>query len=418
MTHSAFDKLFQSGRPVWYEWPLLIYFALHFFPPGPPALANGCLLLAVCGVAYASRSKPDRIKQLMNAPLLWLWLGFAGLIGISILQAPEALRPESWHRFMTDFGKGSLFALVLALHLDRSEKFGRLFMAATLAMLVMLVHYAFTTWQIVRSTGIFPVQRDYLYWLLFFLPLAVGNYLLSRNWRLFAAIAVVFTLALAVTTGFRGALLSIVMMLVLMFIYFRVWGLLAWGVVLAGLGVVAMTVFWPEQGTYVLSKMQQVSSSNRVTGIWIPGWEMSLNAPWFGHGFGHHVFRESYLLALEQQPAGWTPMDDGVHGFAPASPHNIYLETLFVAGFPGLLAHLVILAMAFHGLLAAIRRAAGLVNRGDSRIIAMVLLICGLGNFVIFPTFETPAWRSLPIWLAMVLALLVQVKTAERVVES
>jgi O-antigen ligase len=418
MTYSAFDKLFQGERPAWYEWPLLIYFALHLFPPGPQALANSCLLLAVCGIAYANRCKSDSVKQLLSEPLLWLWLAFAGLIGISILQAPDALRPESWHRFMTDFGKGSLFALVLALHLDRNEKFRHLFIVATLAMLVMLIHYAFTTWQIVRSTGVLPVQRDYLYWLLFFLPLALGNYLLSKNWRLFAAIAVVFTLALAVTTGFRGALLSIVIMLVPILIFFRVWGLLAWGVVLAGLGVVALTIFWPEQGAYVLSKMQQVSSSNRVTGIWIPGWEMSLNAPWFGHGFGHHVFRESYLLALEQQPAGWTPMDDGVHGFAPASPHNIYLETLFAAGFLGLLAYLVILAMVFHGLLAVMRRAAGLANLDDSRILAMVLLICGLGNFVIFPTFETPAWRSLPIWLAMVLALLVQIKNAERVVES
>ncbi|MER2511267.1 MAG: O-antigen ligase family protein [Nitrosomonas ureae] len=418
MIDSSRERAYSSEVAVWYEWPLFYYFMSHFFPPGPPALMNGCLLLSVFGVAYSYRTDRKRATIFLQQPLAWLWIAFAALMGLSIFQAPEALRPESWHKYVSDFGKGSVFAVVLAFHLDRTERFVRLFIAGTVAMLGMLLHWMVTTWLIVRLTSVFPVQRDYLYWLLFFLPFSLGTYLISKGWRILAAIAVIATVALAVTTGFRGALLSIVVMMVVMLVFFRVWNLLVLGIVLAVLSVLAMSIIFPGQGSYVLAKMQQVSSSNRVTGIWIPAWEMSVNEPWFGHGFGHQVFRASYLDAVQHQPEGWTPERHSVYGLAPASPHSVYLETLFSAGFPGLFTYLAILFFCLFYLAQTARDCLTEVKSETLRIVSFSLFVCGVGNFVIFPIFETPAWRTLPIWVGIVLALFIMVEAKDGVIEN
>ena len=48
-------RMFTGMR--WYEMPLLAYFMLHYFPPGPPALANACLFLALVGVGWDCRHR-------------------------------------------------------------------------------------------------------------------------------------------------------------------------------------------------------------------------------------------------------------------------------------------------------------------------------------------------------------------------
>lgn len=399
---SVGGKDLSGGAVAWYEWPFLLYFMLHFFPPLPAALPNVCLWLALLGVLQRYASQPARAMGRLNHPLLWLWLLLAGLLGLSILQVPDAMRAESWHRFVSDLGKGSLFGVVAALHLDDEGKAKRLLSAAVLGVCGMLLHYVATTVMIVHTTGNLPVQRDYLYWLLLYFPMIIGLYFIAPRWRLAAVVAAVGTIALAVATGFRGAMLSLLVMSLAFAFMPGFWRLLVVGAGVAACGVIWMLVRFPEQGGYVLSKLQQTDSSGRVASHWLPAWQLSLDHPWLGNGFGHQVFGRYVSQGLSAHPS-WLPQGMSAD-WIPSSPHSVVFEVLFAAGFPGLLALAAVGGAVLICLGLPLWRSRAAVGNSLSMIFAHSVFISLIGCYAVFAQFEAPAWRSFPVLIGLAVA--------------
>lgn len=391
-----------AGMP-WYEWPLLGYFMLHFFPPAPAALANGCLLLATIGVGVEVFRQRGTPLRRLGHPLAAAWLLLAGLLGLSVLQVPPELRGASLAAFTGSIGRGTFFAALLVLHLDEAGKARRLMIAGLLAGVGMLLHFGVDTWQVMATKGGFPIQRDYLYWLLVFFPFALGSYALLPRWRVPAALVAAAVIALAVTTGFRGAMLALGCMILLFAGFVPLRRVLAGGAIIAVVGVAILLATHPEQGAYILHKLQQTDSSNRVTGHWMPAWDMALQAPWAGYGFGHAVFRHFYGAFMPQFPA-WTPAWSNELGWLPASPHSIVFEALFAAGFPGLVA-LALFAAAFTGVLGlALWRRRETVTAGAATMLALATLVSFVGNFLVISQFESPNWRSLAVLAGLAVA--------------
>lgn len=387
---------------AWYEWPLLLYFMLHFFPPLPAVLPNLCLLLALAGVLRRYSSWPAQAMARLNHPLAWLWLLLVTLLGLSILQAPEAMRAESWYRFVSDLGKGSLFGALIALHLDHADKAKRLLFAAVLAACGMLLHYAVTTLTIIQASGSLPVQRDYLYWLLLYFPMAVACYFVAPHWRLPAVVAALGTIALAVATGFRGAMLSLLAMSLSFAFMPGFWRLLLAGGGVAASGIAWMVMHFPAQGAYVLGKLQQTDSSGRVANHWLPAWQLSLEHPWLGNGFGHQVFGFYVNQGLEAHPS-WLPSGMSLD-WVPSSPHSISFEVLFAAGFPALLvlAGLGLAVLICLGLPLWRSRAA--IGNSLPKLFAYSVLVSLVGCYAVFAQFEAPGWRSFPVLIGLAIA--------------
>ncbi len=396
----------KSGQPIaklaeWYEWPLLGYFLLHFFPPFPAALPNICLILSVIGILTKYRKRAGEALHRLNHPVAWLWLSLAGLLAISIFQAPAELRGESWHRLFSDLGKGTLFGAVLLLHLDHRDKARRLLVAAVVAAAGMLLHYLATAWEIVDATGVFPVQRDYLYWLLLYFPLALGCYFLVPCARWPAAVVVIGIVGLAVTTGFRGAMLSLAAMFLTFASFPKAVRVLLGGILLALVGVIWLALSHPEQGNYVLYKLQQTDTSARVASHWLPAWELSLERPLVGHGFGHKIFSHKVHAGLADHPS-WRPTGE-LEEWAPSSPHNMTLEVLFAAGFPGLIVlGLLFAALALY-LVPPLWRERFRLHTTIENGFLYAILVSLLGSYLVFSQFETPAWRSLPVLIGLAL---------------
>lgn len=398
-----------SSVMAWFEWPLLFYFMIHFFPPVRGAIGPLCLVFGTLGVLWECRRFGCPQYRSLNTPIVWCWVALAGLLGLSLFQVPTNLLAESLHRFSSDVLKGSFFALILLLYLNSAERARRLLIAGMLACVGMLLHVAIDTAYLVTTTGQLPFQRDYLFWLPTFFPFALAVYVSQPKWRWLALFAAAGVLALAVLTGFRGALLALLLMLLIFAVFVRLWRLLVAGAVLAAAGVFSLLVWFPAQADYVLGKFQQIDSSNRVTGHWLPAWDLSLQAPWVGHGFGHWVFRYYYGLGIPSHPA-WTPAWSEQLGWLPSAPHSIVFETLFAAGWPGLLA-LILLSLVFLTTIGMPlwQLRAELVNNAWL-LLALAVLVSFVGNYLVLSQLESPSWRTLPILAAIAAACICALK--------
>lgn len=396
------------NRPgmAWFEWPLLAYFMLHFFPPIPGPVGTVCLVLSAFGVFLEGRSCGYPRIASLNHRIIWAWLLFLGLFGLSLFQVPSELLGESRHRFTSDLVKGTFFALIVFFYLDRVERASRLLVAGALACFLMFFHFLAGTIYIVVSAGKFPFQRDYLFWMVTFFPFALALYVAQprRPWFvLIAGFGAAGAMALAVLTGFRGATLAILVMLFIFVVQARMWRLLTIGLVLVLLGFAILYAWFPEQAAYVLAKFQQTNASNRWGGHWLPAWDMSTQAPWLGHGFGHNVFRHHYGIGIPGHPA-WQLAFSEQLGWLPSSPHSIFFETLFTAGWPGLLALLLLSLILIQCLVSSIWRQRNELETNHWVLLGLATVTSFIGNYVVFYQFEAPAWRTLPIIVAIAAA--------------
>jgi O-antigen ligase len=79
--------------------------------------------------------------------------------------------------------------------------------------------------------------------------------------------------------------------------------------------------------------------------LWKSGWDMFLNAPWFGHGLGGFAeMFETYRRAA--------PVEPGLDVRFTPWPHNVLIEILVEKGLAGLAAFLALLAVAVTNLTA------------------------------------------------------------------
>gem|GEM_PF-7043410 len=391
----------------WFEVPLLFYFMVHFFPPMPSAIPNLCLALGAMGVVWECRTEHWRRLESLQHPLVLGWGILVALLAISLLQVPEDLLRESWRYFSKDLLKHTLFALVVLLYLDTADRARRVLLAGVLACALLLSFCLMEIIIAVWKTGKLPFQRDYLFYLMFFFPFLLVTYRFDSRWRFLCIALASATIALAFLMGFRGAVLALLVMSLIFTIFARIWGVLLFGAIFAAAGLAIFFYWFPEQAAYVLAKFQQTDSSTRVSGHWLPAWEMSMQAPWLGHGFGHHLFGYNFGLQMHQHVA-WTGITTGL----PRSPHSVVFETLFMAGWPALLLLGTIVGANIILLGKMVWRRREAVFSSSWLSLALAVFIALIGNFLVFYQTEDPSWRTAPIAVMLAVSCLSALRDA------
>jgi O-antigen ligase len=387
----------------WFEWPLLAYIMLHYFPPVRGPWGTVCLVLGTIGVLWECRRRGCRPLADFNQPVVWC-LGLLGaLFAASLIQVPPELLAESWKRFSSNFLKGCGFGLILFLYLKDETRARRVLMAGMLACAMMIIHLIWDTVRDIQASGQLPFQRDYLFYSTFFFPFALVVYFSGSRWRWLAFFAATGILAAAVLTGFRGAMLTLLVMALIIAIFGRLWNVLAFGALLAVAGVVALHRLNPTYADYILGKLRQTDGSNRFSGHWLPAWDMSWQSPWLGHGYSHLVFRHHYDLQVDLHP-NWTPMWSETLGRLPSDPHNITMEIFFAAGLPAVLLYFALALLVVRALAPAVWRGRGSLQRDPWLLLALAVLTAFVGNYLVFYQFDAPSWRTLPVAIAIVAA--------------
>lgn len=387
----------------WYEWPLLAYFMIHFFPPVRGPWGTACLVLGAIGVLWECRRDGCRPVTDLNQPVVWCLALLGALFAASLIQVPPELLAESWKRFSSDFLKGCGFGLIIFLYLRDETRARRVLMAGVFACAMIVGHLLWDSVRDFRANGQLPFQRDHLFWSMFFFPFALVVYLSSARLRWVALASAAGIFAAAVIFGFRGAIMTLMLMMLAFAMLGGLWRLLGLGVGLAATGLAALSFWFPDRAGYAISKLQQFDSSNRVTGHWKPAWEMATDSPWQGHGYGHIVWQHHYRVQVDSHPA-WTPSFVEGLGLTTTSPHSIFFETLFAAGWPGVIAYLSLMALVMVALLPIIWRSRHSLRTSPWLLLALAVLVAAIGNYAIFYQFESPNWRTLPIAVAIVAA--------------
>lgn len=401
------------GGPVaWFELPLLFYFMVHFFPPMPSGLANISLGLGVVGVLWECHRDGWRGFGRLRHPLVVAWGLFVGLMLLSLLQVPDELLRESWRRLNSDLLKHSLFALALLLYLQSESRARRVIFAGVLACCVMLGFCLVEIIAVASKTGKLPFQRDYLFYLMFFFPFPLVAYRFEPRWRYLAFGLAVATIALAFLSGFRGAVLALLVMSLGFAILGRMWGILWAGAFLAVAGLVVLTWWFPEQANYVLAKFQQINDSGRWSGHWRPAWEMANQVPWTGFGYGHHVFSQQFGLQMNDHP-WWTRAWSDRLGWLPGSPHSVFFETLFIAGWIAVISLFSIVAGIIGALVGQITRRRKELFSSPWLALSLAVLVAAVGNFLVFYQTEDPSWRTAPVIVMLAVACLRALKSPE-----
>lgn len=407
-----------SGRPVfarmqWFEPPLLLYFMVHFFPPIPAAIANIAYVLGIIGVVLSCRAGGWERLQSMRHPLVLAWMGFLVLLAFGLLSVPVELRAESVHRFLSDVVKLTVFAVVLLLYLDSAERARRLLFAGMLACLLIL---GFCFWEILQEvthTGKLPFQRDYLFYLMFFFPFSLVVYRCEPRWHHLCHFLAASTIALAFLMGFRGAALALLVMSIIVAVLARLWSVLAGAVVILGVGLTVLALWFPDQAAYAMAKFQQTDSSSRVTGHWLPAWEMSMQSPWFGHGFGRHIFGHEFVNQMDAHPT-WTRAWSERLGWRPNAPHSVFFETLFAAGWSGLILLFAMVIGMLFGLARMVWVSRHHLFANPWGSLSLAVFVSGTGTFCVFYQTEDPSWRTVPIALMISVACLTARRNSDK----
>lgn len=384
------------------EYGIYLYvFAL--FNQGTTALSN--LGLYVPLFAWIAKSFLLRGANLgyLRHPVAMAFIAFAAAILAASIYSPDPI--YSLDSYRKSIGAAAGLAVVMGDSFREQRKLSRLLYALVLSGAYVtglnVLQYAREYVQ----QGAFPedisVHRWFgdpaIFFAFFTLGLAVGGRGWKRSlaWGLFG-----IQVALLLPTGARGSWLAFAASLAVWLAYGadrRV--VLATGIGVAAAAIAAVTVL--PSSTIVDRIHHGTNTSLRTTGTWGPAYEMIVEKPLLGYGYGRQVFNNEFNARAPARP--WWSFQTS-HG-----PHSNYLEIAFAAGVPGF----VTLVACYALLVGALARLTGSGPPGEMRWIALATLCAFVAFYLVRGFVESSRWQPLGVLVGIAIAVLVAGRTAE-----
>lgn len=369
---------------------LLSYFMGLFFPI---RVAQG---LGMAGIVVAALlSLPSASVERRSA--LWaiactLMLA-AGCWGA--LVAPDG--GESWRHFWSYqmIGKGAVCALALLILPLSPPQLGWI-LVFLLTMLVarniQLATYGYQNLEVVLGVPKSEAQllgfRNHGDHIVLLAPFVMAVTLSWRRWYLAAGLLLAVEIILLAMTGWRGAWLGLFGGGLVVLLYFRAWrvlGLLA--LLLVSVGAVGLFVL---DGNIVGQALRRgIGDSQRVDWVWRPVLDLLASSNWQGYGFGSARFMEVFSGYVAAHPEkGLMPFSD---------PHNMILAFAMAAGWLGVLAFVVLLALATGLCLQRLRNAESL----EERAFTVGTIASWVGIYGILGLTDQPYYNNLALLMAL-----------------
>ncbi len=312
---------------------------------------------------------------LVAVPLLWLvrWLGLGSPVRATPLDLPILLlllmAPVGvWAATVKPLGLPGLYRIVLGAGLYygavgtlTSARRLRFFAALLLFAIPVLALFALLGTQL--SDTKFPLLAALYDWipsviapfwrptglgpnsvaggLVMLLPLSLGFALGARrrSLRIVCVLAFLFAASVLVLTGSRGALVGLALAVLVTFIVWNRWSLLAVPVMVLG-GLVGLALLGPERlGEFILSgtATSAVASLEARLEIWSRALAMIQDFAFNGVGLGMFDQTMDLLYPLHSV----VPQTDIFH------PHNLFLSQAVTGGLPGLVGFLALILLLF-----------------------------------------------------------------------
>ncbi len=271
---------------------------------------------------------------------------------------------------------------------------------------------------IVRLTGMMSNVNLYANYVLLMIPFIIYGVVVFRtHWRMLAIISLVLSVLMIFLLQTRAVYLAILVgtaiTMVFLILKYKQFGLPAsiskgMAVILVGGGLAfaGILIMTPEDNIYV-SRVRSIftDTENPRLSVWGATREMIADHPFTGVGAGNFTIKVQHYYGnytFDQAHENWI------------RPHNDYLWVLSEKGVFGLLAFLMIFALAFYYIWSIVRSE---TNRAEK-----ILALCifgGLTAYMVNSFFDFPLERVnhqiiLAIYLAGIIALHHQIKPANK----
>ncbi|MGW1369504.1 O-antigen ligase RfaL, partial [Providencia hangzhouensis] len=241
--------------------------------------------------------------------------------------------------------------------------------------------------------------------LVFFFPiLPILWYLLPKSKLIyFYILSIVFLFVLFGTLA-RGAWVAVAVAGLLFLCFKRPWKLIGVVLCLSLVSLISIKLIYPDTSKQLFYKLEQTDSSYRyANGTQGTAFELILENPVIGYGFGDKIYHEKYNSVVKNHPK-WTFKKS-------IGPHNIWLYIWFGAGIAGLaIFSAVFLSMCYSSM-------QGIKNRSEEPEIYfafIALLLSLIGFYLVRGMFEQVDLKPLGILLGFLIAMMGHSSTKQK----
>lgn len=238
-------------------------------------------------------------------------------------------------------------------------------------------------------------HREISYGLLFFFPIILSLWALKKrhsvlNWLFLALTGGLFLFSILGTLA-RGAWVALAITTLLMLIVNRLWLLTAVGIVLGALLFVNVNQLPNNQ--FLQFKLTQTNSGLRLdNGTQGAAFDLILESPIKGYGYGNRVYHQVYNQQVNQHP-NWVFKES-------IGPHNSFLAFWFAGGILGLIAIVYFCLAIILQSIQLIRNNPHLIRQST-----LIVLMSFIGMYVLRGLFENAYINQVGILVGLLFAL-------------
>ncbi len=337
--------------------------------------------------------------------LLVMFAVFASLMLISCFYSPRFA--YSLREYRHGVGLAVVLAILFADRLSDPVGVKRVWYAV-LGSAVYLMGLQVFNWVLLASDAgeLLPRYDDFPYRSfatadVFFMPFVLfSGIAFPQVWRknggrLAWFIAVLALLVLVLSTSARGAWLAMAVT-ILGFVCWqrgRARGLIALGVLVVGLFLWWVHVFVPDNPVS-MRIAQGLDTSRRANhGTWSAAWDLFLESPWLGYGYGKEIFHQVYANRVAAYPDWFFNVSLG--------PHSKYLDSACAAG---IFACFSLIGLYLVALRDGIRLAAQLYEP-KARALAQAALLGLVSVMMVHGFVESLRWQPMGVFLGILWGL-------------
>ena len=346
------------------------------------------------------------VLKVLNNKVLYLVLLFSAILYITISYSSiPSVSIKAINNNLLNYGILSLSILLpVLLYKENQKSISSLLLISFTVSLTVVLLIELYRYYVAYHNGVLPFTtynfRHVSDALVFFFPIIpILWYLLPKSKLVyFYLLSVVFLFVLLGTLS-RGAWVAVVAAAIIFLCFKRPWKLIGIGLAIMAIMAISLVVLkttYPDVTKKLFYKLEQTDSSNRYqNGTQGTAFELIMDEPIVGYGFGDKIYHEKYNSVVKNYPEWVLRKSIG--------PHNIWLYIWFGAGIIGLISFgLVFFAMCYSSL-KGIR-----ANNSQSKIYFsfMALLISLVSFYLVRGMFEQIDLKPLGILLGFLIAMM------------
>ena len=343
------------------------------------------------------------VLKTLNNKVLYLVLLFSAILYITISYSSiPSVSIKAINNNLLNYGILSLSVLFpILLYKENQKSISSLLLISFTVSLIVVLLIELYRYYVAYHNGVLPFTtydfRHVSDALVFFFPIIpILWYLLPKSKLVyFYLLSVVFLFVLLGTLS-RGAWVAVAAAAIIFLCFKRPWKLIGIGLGIMVISLVVLKTTYPDVTKKLFYKLEQTDSTHRYqNGTQGTAFELIMDKPIVGYGFGDKIYHEKYNSVVKNNPT-WTFRTS-------IGPHNIWLYTWFGAGIMGLISFgLVFFAMCY----SSLRGICHSTSQSKIYFSFMALLISLVSFYLVRGMFEQIDLKPLGILLGFLIAMM------------